>query len=154
MKAPAKINLTLEVLARRSDGYHGVRSVMVPLDLADELAFEPASAFGFDCDRRELADERNLAVKALESACGSLPPVRMLLSKRIPVEAGLGGGSSDAAAVLRAAMSGAFGPARPHDWLRLARGLGSDVPFFLAETAALVEGTGERVTPAGAIAQW
>jgi 4-diphosphocytidyl-2-C-methyl-D-erythritol kinase len=154
LKAPAKINLTLEVLARRSDGYHGVRSVMVPLDLADELAFEPASAFGFDCDRRELADERNLAVKALESACGSLPPVRMLLSKRIPVEAGLGGGSSDAAAVLRAAMSGAFGPARPHDWLRLARGLGSDVPFFLAETAALVEGTGERVTPAGAIAQW
>jgi 4-diphosphocytidyl-2-C-methyl-D-erythritol kinase len=154
LKAPAKINLTLEVLARRSDGYHGVRSVMVPLDLADELAFEPASAFSFDCDRRELADERNLAVRALESACGSLPPVRMLLSKRIPVEAGLGGGSSDAAAVLRAAMSGAFGPAPPHDWLRLARGLGSDVPFFLAGTAALVEGTGERVTPAGAIARW
>jgi 4-diphosphocytidyl-2-C-methyl-D-erythritol kinase len=154
LKAPAKINLTLEVLARRSDGYHGVRSVMVPLDLADELAFEPASAFSFDCDRRELADERNLAVKALESACGSLPPVRMLLSKRIPVQAGLGGGSSDAAAVLRAAMSGAFGPPPPKDWLWLARDLGSDVPFFLAGTAALVEGTGERVTPAGAIAQW
>ncbi|HEY2554046.1 MAG TPA: 4-(cytidine 5'-diphospho)-2-C-methyl-D-erythritol kinase [Candidatus Cybelea sp.] len=154
MKAPAKINLTLEVLARRADGYHGVRSVMVPLDLADELAFEPASAFSFDCDCRELADERNLAVKALESACGSLPAVRMLLSKRIPVQAGLGGGSSDAAAVLRAAMSGAFGPAPRRDWLRLARSLGSDVPFFLAGTAALVEGTGERVTPAGAIAQW
>jgi 4-diphosphocytidyl-2-C-methyl-D-erythritol kinase len=154
LKAPAKINLTLEVLARRSDGYHGVRSVMVPLDLADELAFEPASAFSFDCDRRELADERNLAVTALESAFGSLPPVRILLSKRIPVQAGLGGGSSDAAAVLRAAMSGAFGPTPPKDWLRLARGLGSDVPFFLAGTAALVEGTGERVTPAGAIPQW
>jgi 4-diphosphocytidyl-2-C-methyl-D-erythritol kinase len=154
LKAPAKINLTLEVLARRADGYHGVRSVMVPLDLADELAFEPASAFSFDCNRRELAGEHNLAVTALESACGSLPPVRILLSKRIPVQAGLGGGSSDAAAVLRAAMSGAFGPAPPKDWLRLARGLGSDVPFFLAGTAALVEGTGERVTPAGAIPPW
>ncbi len=106
---------------------------MVPLDLADELAFEPASAFGFDCDRRELADERNLAVRALESVFGSLPPVRMVLSKRIPVEAGLGGGSSDAAAVLRAAMSGAFGPAPPRDWLRLARSLGSDVPSFSRE---------------------
>jgi 4-diphosphocytidyl-2-C-methyl-D-erythritol kinase len=70
------------------------------------------------------------------------------------VQAGLGGGSSDAAAVLLAAMSGAFGE-RPHqDWVRVARALGSDVPFFLAGTAALVEGTGERVTPAGAIPVW
>jgi 4-diphosphocytidyl-2-C-methyl-D-erythritol kinase len=154
LNAPAKINLTLEVLARRADGHHGVRSVMVPLDLADELAFEPAGAFGFECDRIELAGERNLAVMALASVCGRLPPVRMRLTKRIPVQAGLGGGSSDAAAVLRAAMSGILGPTPPHDWLQLARSLGSDVPFFLAETAALVEGTGERVTPAGSIPAW
>jgi 4-diphosphocytidyl-2-C-methyl-D-erythritol kinase len=78
----------------------------------------------------------------------------MRLLKKIPVQAGLGGGSSDAAAVLRAAMAGAFGPVPRHDWMAIARSLGSDVPFFLAGTAALVEGTGERVTPAGAIPSW
>ena len=153
MRAPAKINLTLEVLALRSDGYHGVRSVMVPLDLADELTIEPSTRFSFECDRDELAGERNLAVAALH-ALGELPAVRMRLLKRIPVQAGLGGGSSDAAAVLRAAMAGAFGPAPRREWMQIARSLGSDVPFFLAGTAALVEGTGERVTPAGAIPTW
>lgn len=153
MPAPAKINLTLEVLARRSDGYHGIRSVMVPLELADELVIEPSSRFSFSCDRADLDDEVNLAYAAVR-ALGELPPVRIELRKRIPVQAGLGGGSSDAAAVLRAAMAGAFDAAPQHDWLRLARALGSDVPFFLAETAALVEGTGERITPAGAIPQW
>ncbi len=78
----------------------------------------------------------------------------MVLLKRIPVQAGLGGGSSDAAAVLRAAMAGAFGPMSRREWMQIARSLGSDVPFFLAGTAALVEGTGERVTPAGAIPPW
>jgi 4-diphosphocytidyl-2-C-methyl-D-erythritol kinase len=139
LRAPAKINLTLEVLGGRSDGYHAVRSVMVPLELADE--------------RPELEDERNLALAAMR-ALGDPPAVRMGLRKRIPVQAGLGGGSSDAAAVLRAAMEGAFGSSRRLDWLRIARGLGSDVPFFLSGTAALVEGTGERVTPAGAIPRW
>jgi 4-diphosphocytidyl-2-C-methyl-D-erythritol kinase len=155
VRAPAKINLTLEVLARRSDGYHGIRSVIVPLELADELTIQPSAAFAFECDRKELAGEGNLALAALRAAFGTeLPSVRMRLSKRIPVQAGLGGGSSDAAAVLRAAMAGAFGPAPRHDWMAVARAIGSDVPFFLAGTAALVEGTGERVTPAGAIPPW
>ncbi|HEY2474025.1 MAG TPA: 4-(cytidine 5'-diphospho)-2-C-methyl-D-erythritol kinase [Candidatus Cybelea sp.] len=154
MKAPAKINLTLEVLGRRADGYHGLRSVMVPLDLADKLAFEPAAAFSFECDRTELADERNLALMAVRAAYDALPPIRLHLSKRIPLQAGLGGGSSDAAAVLRAAMAGALGAPPRRNWLAVARSLGSDVPFFLAGTAALVEGTGERVTPAGAIPAW
>ncbi len=152
-QAPAKINLTLEVLARREDGYHGIRSVMVPLELADELAIERSERFIFSCDVRELGGERNLAVAAVR-ALGELPPVRMELRKRIPVQAGLGGGSSDAAAVLRAAMRGAFGDPGPSDWLRIARVLGSDVPFFLAGTGALVEGTGERITPAGALPRW
>ncbi|MFY9738244.1 MAG: 4-(cytidine 5'-diphospho)-2-C-methyl-D-erythritol kinase [Candidatus Cybelea sp.] len=154
MRAPAKINLTLEVLASRGDGYHGVRSVMVPLDLADELTIEPSSRFSFECDRDELTGQRNLAVAALHALGEELPAVRMRLFKRIPVQAGLGGGSSDAAAVLRAAMAGAFGPAPRREWMQIARNLGSDVPFFLAGTAALVEGTGERVTPAGAIPTW
>ena len=153
LQAPAKVNLTLEVLARRADGYHGMRSLMVPLDLADELAIEPSDQFSFKCTRRELEDERNLAVAALR-ALGELPRVRVELRKRIPVQAGLGGGSSDAAAILRAAMAGAFGPAGTHDWMRVARALGSDVPFFLTGTAALVEGTGERVTPAGTLPPW
>ena len=153
LSAPAKINLTLEVLARRDDGYHGVRSVMVPLDLSDELAIEPSRRFAFECDDPALDAERNLAVQALR-VLGDLPSVRMQLRKRIPVQAGLGGGSSDAAAVLRAAMLGEFGSQPPRDWLRIARTLGSDVPFFLAGTAALVEGTGERVTPAGALPHW
>jgi 4-diphosphocytidyl-2-C-methyl-D-erythritol kinase len=161
VRAPAKINLTLEVLALRSDGYHGVRSVMVPLELADELTIEPSTGFRFECDRSglakehsELAGEQNLAVAALRALDDELPAVRMLLLKNIPVQAGLGGGSSDAAAVLRAAMAGAFGPVPRCDWMQIARSLGSDVPFFLAGTAALVEGTGERVTPAGAIPPW
>lgn len=154
MRAPAKINLTLEVLAPRGDGYHGMRSVMVPIDLADELTIEPSTRFSFECDRDELAGERNLAVAALHALGEALPAVRMRLFKRIPVQAGLGGGSSDAAAVLRAAMAGAFGPAPRREWMQIARSLGSDVPFFLAGTAALVEGTGERVTPAGAIPAW
>ncbi len=153
LRAPAKINLTLEVLAPRSDGYHGIRSVMVPIDLADELTIEPSGHFSFACNQSELGSERNLAVAALR-ALGELPAVRMELQKRIPVQAGLGGGSSDAAAVLRAAMSGAFGPPVQRDWVRIARTLGSDVPFFLAGTAALVEGTGERVTPAGSLPAW
>ncbi len=153
LRAPAKINLTLEVLGPRDDGYHGIRSVMVPLELADELTIEASTHFSFICDRGELENERNLVIAAM-NAVGTLPAVRMELRKRIPVQAGLGGGSSDAAAVLRAAMRGAFGSALPRDWLRIARKLGSDVPFFLAGTAALVEGTGERVTPAGAIPRW
>lgn len=151
--APAKINLTLEVLARREDGYHGVRTVMVPLDLADELAIEPSDRFSFECNRADLGGPDNLAVAALRSL-GEPPPVRLQLLKRIPVQAGLGGGSSDAAAVLRAAMEGVFGTHAGADWIGVARRLGSDVPFFLAGTAALVEGTGERITPAGSLPPW
>jgi 4-diphosphocytidyl-2-C-methyl-D-erythritol kinase len=152
-QAPAKVNLTLEVLARRDDGYHGIRSVMVPLELADELAIERDDRFTFSCNVSELGGERNLAVAAVR-ALGEPPPVRIELRKQIPVQAGLGGGSSDAAAILRAAMHGALGDQSPRDWVGIARALGSDVPFFLAGTGALVEGTGERVTPAGALPPW
>ena len=152
-RAPAKLNLTLEVLARRDDGFHGIRSVMVPLELADELTIEASDRFSFACDREELGGEDNLVVRAVR-ALGDAPPHRLVLRKHIPVQAGLGGGSSDAAAVLRAAMGGVFGSQPPLDWLTVARALGSDVPFFLAGTGALVEGTGERVTPLGALPPW
>lgn len=151
--APAKINLTLEVLARRDDGYHGIRSVMVPLALADELAIDKASSFSFECDRSDLSDDRNLAVRAVR-ALEIQANAALRLRKHIPSEAGLGGGSSDAAAVLRAAMDGELGPVPQRDWIAVARSLGSDVPFFLTGTGALVEGTGERVTAIGALPAW
>jgi 4-diphosphocytidyl-2-C-methyl-D-erythritol kinase len=146
-------NGKLQVLARREDGYHALRSVMVPLALADELTIDPSERFAFECDAPGLAGDDNLVVRAVH-ALGAPPAVRVALSKRIPSQAGLGGGSSDAAALLRAAMDGALGALPPVDWLATARALGSDVPFFLAGTAALVEGTGERVTPTGALPPW
>jgi 4-diphosphocytidyl-2-C-methyl-D-erythritol kinase len=152
-QAPAKVNLTLEVLARRADGYHGIRSVMVPLGLADRIIVSPSERFEFACSVAELDAPDNLVVRAFK-ALGELPPVRIDLEKIVPSQAGLGGGSSDAASVLLASMDGAFGDPGQVDWIAVARGLGSDVPFFLAKTAALVEGTGERVTPAGALPPW
>lgn len=152
--APAKINVTLEVLARRDDGYHALRSVMIPVGLYDRIEIEPAGEHGaaFRVDDATLARD-NLVLRAL-AAAGIDTPLRVRLDKRIPIGGGLGGGSSDAAAVLRAAMAGTFG-ASPHvDWLAAARSLGSDVPFFLCGTGALVEGTGERVIPLGAMPQW
>jgi 4-diphosphocytidyl-2-C-methyl-D-erythritol kinase len=151
--APAKVNLTLEILGRRADGYHALRSVMVPVALADELSFEPSARFAFDCDPPELA-AGNLVTRALAQIGRADVPVRVHLRKHVPAGAGLGGGSSDAAAVLRAAMRGVFGDAGPRDWLADARALGSDVPFFLADGPALVEGTGERVTALGAAPPW
>jgi 4-diphosphocytidyl-2-C-methyl-D-erythritol kinase len=150
---PAKINLTLEVLDRRPDGYHTLRSVMVPLALADQLEIAPAARFSFACEDPALAGDDNLVVRAAH-ALNPVPSAAISLRKSIPMQAGLGGGSSDAAGVLRAAMDGTFGGSYAHDWLALARALGSDVPFFLADSGALVEGTGERVTALGALPPW
>lgn len=150
---PAKINLTLEVLDRRDDGYHALRSVMVPIDLTDELEIVSAEQFSFACDSPQLQTPENLAVRAVR-ACAPHARVAVHLKKRIPTQAGLGGGSSDAAGVLLAAMAGAFGPHETIDWIAAARQLGSDVPFFLVQSGALVEATGERVTALGALPKW
>jgi 4-diphosphocytidyl-2-C-methyl-D-erythritol kinase len=151
--AYAKINLTLEILARRDDGYHTLRSVMVPIGLADELTVEPAGAFRFDCDPPALGAD-NLVVRALERIGFGAAPLHVRLRKAIPAGAGLGGGSSDAAALLRLAIDGVLGPVPTRDWLADARALGSDVPFFLVGDGALVEGTGDRVTALGTLPPW
>lgn len=153
VRAPAKINLTLEILNRQDDGYHRLRSVMLPIAVEDEIAIEPASHFAFSCEPPTLTGD-NLVVRALAAAGASDAPLAVALRKHIPVGAGLGGGSSDAAAILRAAIDGALGAIEPRDWLSVARALGSDVPFFLTGTGALVEGTGERVTALGALPPW
>jgi 4-diphosphocytidyl-2-C-methyl-D-erythritol kinase len=151
--APAKVNLTLEILARRDDGYHAVRSVMVPIALNDALDVAPSERFAFVCEPPSLASG-NLVTRALARLGFEDAPVTVTLRKRIPVGAGLGGGSSDAAAVLRAAMDGSFGTVAARDWIADARALGSDVPFFLIDGPALVEGTGERVTGLGSAPPW
>jgi len=160
--APAKLNLTLAVVGRRPDGFHALHSVMAPLALADRLSFaiDPSPGGrdtiridGFDAG--PVAD--NLVLKAVEATrrairphVGAPPPaLAVRLDKRIPVAAGLAGGSSDAAAAIDGALEAWNAPdALPSaERVVLAASVGSDVPFFLAGRPALVEGRGERVTP-------
>jgi 4-diphosphocytidyl-2-C-methyl-D-erythritol kinase len=149
--APAKLNLFLEVHGRRSDGYHEIESVMVAVSLCDALVFEddPSGEISLRCDEPALpAGIDNLVVKAavrLKAAASCRRGVRILLSKRIPAQAGLGGGSSDAAATLMA-LDRLWGLNTPRDRLdALAAELGSDVPFFLHGPAAVCRGRGEKV---------
>ncbi|HEY8297515.1 MAG TPA: 4-(cytidine 5'-diphospho)-2-C-methyl-D-erythritol kinase [Candidatus Baltobacteraceae bacterium] len=154
LRAPAKLNLTLEVLSRRGDGLHALRSVMVPIDLYDEIEIDRTRpAFAFSCDDPSLASG-NLVERAFAALDLAQSGYGVHLRKRIPTGAGMGGGSSDAAAILLAAQNGAFGAVGERDYLSIARSLGSDVPFFLVQTGALVEGTGERITAAGALPPW
>jgi 4-diphosphocytidyl-2-C-methyl-D-erythritol kinase len=168
----AKLNLILEIVGRRPDGYHDLATIVHPISLADELTIEPfgtvpsrsggtrtvpcspsepPASRGPDLVTTGLPSppgEGNIvmrAARAFRNMAGVQPAVRLRLHKRIPSEAGLGGGSADAAAALR-------GLATLHGWsddgalLDLARSLGADVPFLLGTGAALAEGTGDRLT--------
>ncbi len=152
IRAYAKINLTLDVLGRRADGYHALSTVMQTVDLYDTLCL---SALDEDrvqliCTRPELDGEDNLTVRAarlLRERCSIRQGVLIELHKCIPVAAGLGGGSSDAAAVLLAIQRMWQLPLTLSDLEEIAAVLGSDVPFFLRGGLALCEGRGEVVTP-------
>jgi 4-diphosphocytidyl-2-C-methyl-D-erythritol kinase len=154
--APAKLNLRLRVLGRRRDGFHELETLMVRLPcLADRIEAEAAGEFSFGCDDPTVpCDERNLVVRAargFERVAGIRLPWRINLEKRIPHGAGLGGGSSDAAAMLRlldGLHPGLVDPAKISD---LAARLGSDVPFFLGSGPAICRGRGERVKAAAAV---
>jgi 4-diphosphocytidyl-2-C-methyl-D-erythritol kinase len=152
--APAKLNLGLRITGRRADGYHELASVFVPLELADELTIELGGAPGIRLAVRGEAadgvpaDSRNLAWRAAEAfsrAAGSQHGVALDLTKRVPSPAGLGGGSSDAGAVLRGLAALLPGAVPPAQLARIALSLGADVPFFLAPQPALVTGIGEQV---------
>ena len=145
--SPAKVNLWLEILGRRDDGFHEIVSLMVPTTLVDHLAvnFEAAE------DRLKVPgggapeDSSNLVLKALHCARATrpIPPVEMELTKRIPAQAGLGGGSGNAAAVLKCLH---LRYPDPRGWAGVfkdAESLGSDISFFLGEGAAVVRGRGE-----------
>jgi 4-diphosphocytidyl-2-C-methyl-D-erythritol kinase len=155
IQTSAKINLALDVLGKRSDGYHDIATVMHTVDLFDRLSVEPAPAISLQTDDPALpTDERNLIVRAamlLREAAGVERGAAIRLRKRIPVAAGLGGGSSDAAATLWG-LDRLWGLRWPRErLLELATHLGMDVPFFLTGGPALCTGRGERVErlPAG-----
>jgi 4-diphosphocytidyl-2-C-methyl-D-erythritol kinase len=165
IEAPAKLNLFFEVLAKRADGYHEIETLMCPIDLCDTLCFRsiPGECVEFECRCASAADGSgapgprdvptgpdNLVVRAVELVrrrAAVRHGARLLLVKRIPAAAGLGGGSSDAAAALVAANEGwQLGRSRQElaEW---AAELGSDVPFFLADAAAICRGRGEQIEP-------
>jgi 4-diphosphocytidyl-2-C-methyl-D-erythritol kinase len=163
--APAKLNLFLEVLGKRDDGYHEIETLMVTVDLYDRLSFEedPSGEVSLRCDREHGVAERpgdeapalplgpdNLILRAaqrLRAASGTNLGATIRLQKRIPLAAGLAGGSSDAAATL-VGLSRLWRLRQSRESLeQLAAELGSDVPFFLSGAAALCRGRGERVEP-------
>jgi len=150
VSAPAKINVILEVLGRRADGYHDLWSVLVLVDLCDTVAVAPRRRGILLTVRPPLlpAGPGNLAFRAAEAffgAYGRPGGAAITLRKRIPVGGGLGGGSSDAAAVLAALNAMTGRPLARGRLLELAAGLGSDVPFFFSGGAALITGRGEQV---------
>ncbi len=148
--APAKINLTLEVLGKRDDGYHEVHSLVQAIGLYDTLSFEPADAISLECTEPSLETSDNLVIQAaelLKSVSNCRKGAMIKLEKRIPWGAGLGGGSSDAAATLLALNRLWETGLLTSDLVNLAARLGSDVPFFIHSGTALVQGRGERVTP-------
>jgi 4-diphosphocytidyl-2-C-methyl-D-erythritol kinase len=159
VRCPAKVNLYLRVVGRRPDGYHEVVTVMQPLTLADTLTVTLAGAgISLRCDRPDLPQgEENLvwrAARQFQEETGLTMGVRLSLSKRIPVAAGLGGGSSDAAGTLLALNELAGRPLAPDRLHRLASRLGADVPFFLAREPAVGRGTGTELSPVTLLPYW
>ena len=157
--APAKVNLTLAVVGLRPDGFHDLHSVMVPLGLADRLSL--ARAAGTEDSLHVVgSDGRPADPSAFGSVLSAIAATRLVvgrradtfplaarLEKRIPIAAGLAGGSSDAAAAIDGAAEAWGASMQGDERIRAAIAVGSDVPFFLAGGPALVEGRGERVTP-------
>jgi 4-diphosphocytidyl-2-C-methyl-D-erythritol kinase len=147
---PAKVNLYLKVLGRRLDGYHELITVMQPLSLADELWVKPGPDLRLECDHPEVpADPQNLVWRAAErfgAACGQEPRYHFRLVKKIPVAAGLGGGSSDAAGALLALNHLAGQPLEMAALQALAAELGADVPFFLGTGPAVGRGIGTELS--------
>ena len=149
--APAKVNLSLRVVRRREDGFHEIESLMCPVSIFDTLDIITREEAGleFVCDDPSLpTGDDNLVVRAAKlfgAKCGLEPRVRIALTKRIPHGAGLGGGSSDAATTLLG-LDELFGTRLSRETLAaMAAELGSDIPFFIYQSAAIIRGRGEHV---------
>ena len=154
IQAPAKLNLTLDVLGRRADGYHDLKMVMQSITLADQLTLRPGQTPGIQVTSSFHflpTGEKNLAGKAAVCFYQALGrPARDLdiaITKHVPVCAGMAGGSSDAAAVLRALNRLEGDPFSPEELARVGEGVGSDVPYCVLGCTALAQGRGEVLTP-------
>jgi 4-diphosphocytidyl-2-C-methyl-D-erythritol kinase len=151
-QSPCKVNLLLNILGRRADGFHELETVFQPLQVFDRLSFARAGqGVQLSCNQPSLpTDARNLVYRAaalfLEEA-RIQEGVRLELEKNIPLAAGLGGGSANAATTLLGLNELFGGPLRAEQLQRLAAALGSDVPFFLQDKPALATGRGERIQP-------
>ena len=150
--APCKVNLLLNILGKRPDGFHELETILYPIQVHDELEIEFArDGISLECDAPGVpSDASNLACRAASAflnQAGARDGVRIRLRKHVPASAGLGGGSSDAAHTLLG-LNELFGfPLAPSELIDLASRLGSDVPFFLQSAPALGVGRGEKVTP-------
>jgi 4-diphosphocytidyl-2-C-methyl-D-erythritol kinase len=145
--AYAKLNLVLHIGRPLPGGMHPLCSLFASIDLADVVEVRPATQDAVVCPGVEGPNLALAAIVAMREHAPALPPLEVRIEKRIPVAAGLGGGSADAAAVLRAANAIAGSPLDPPALRQLAARLGSDVPSQVEPCHALVEGTGERVEP-------
>ena len=150
-KAPCKVNVSLRVLGKRPDGFLEVDTVMVPLDLCDALQLSPAACLEMSCDAPGVPlDESNLVMKAgrlMERELGRSMPWHVRLVKKVPHGAGLGGGSSDAACVLRTLNELEHGGLSRERLAELGGEIGSDVGFFIYGAASRCTGRGEKVEP-------
>jgi 4-diphosphocytidyl-2-C-methyl-D-erythritol kinase len=152
--APAKLNLTLEVLGKRSDGYHEIRSVIQTIGLCDSLHFLPGDKIEVKCDNTGWIPQQSLiplAASLLQETSGCAKGVTISLSKKIPLLSGLAGDSSGAVAALLG-LNRLWGLGYSlGDLAKLAEKLGSDIPFFFSGGTALIRGRGESVSPLPAL---
>lgn len=150
IKTPAKINLGLNVLRKRDDGYHDIETFFYPINLFDILKFSHSSDFQFSCSDSNLDNNDNLVVKAikmLEEEINTKIMIKIELEKNIPTGAGLGGGSSDAAAALKGIVKFLEIEIELSTLNKLAKKLGADVPYFLNPVPSYAEGIGEIIYP-------
>lgn len=163
-RSPAKVNLSLDVLARRADGYHELQSVVHCIGLFDTISIDMSGSSGLSlrCSDPCLGGDDNLCLRAArawlntakEGKRSYFPGIRITLDKKIPVGAGLGGGSGNAAATLLALNEYFDTPLSSEQLNEIAATLGADVPLFLHGGCVLMEGIGERLTPLPALAGW
>lgn len=150
IKTPAKINLGLNIIRKREDGYHEIETFFYPINLFDTLTFSESSEFQFICSDASLNNQDNLVVKVKEAVEEEIKikiKIKIELEKKIPTGAGLGGGSSDAAAAIKGIVKFLGIDIEPSAMVNIATNLGADVPYFLNPVPSYAEGIGEIITP-------